>query len=118
MCKATGLSTLRERASLPMDCSALLSGRHGRWRRPDRPYGRQAKACASMSAPACAACGDKEDGPLCNLYSVMKGQQAIRELARALRDRTGNLPPLYGIFPDYFAPIVRKDRKSTRLTSS
>jgi hypothetical protein len=23
-----------------------------------------------MSAPACAACGDKEDGPLCNLYSV------------------------------------------------
>jgi hypothetical protein len=38
---------------------------------------------------------------LCNLYSVTKGQQAIRELARAMRDRTGNLPPLYGIFPDY-----------------
>ena len=34
---------------------------------------------------------------MCNLYSVTKGQQAIRELARALRDRTGNLPPLYGI---------------------
>jgi putative SOS response-associated peptidase YedK len=60
-----------------------------------------------MSAPACAACGDKEDGHLCNLYSVTKGQQAIRELARAMRDRTGNLPPLYGIFPDYSAPIVR-----------
>jgi hypothetical protein len=37
---------------------------------------------------------------LCNLYSVTKGQQAIRELAGAMRDRTGNLPPLYGIFPD------------------
>jgi hypothetical protein len=59
-----------------------------------------------MSALACAACGDKEDGPLCNLYSVTKGQQAIRELAGAMRDRTGNLPPLYGIFPDYSAPIV------------
>jgi hypothetical protein len=60
-----------------------------------------------MSAPACAACGDKEDEPLCNLYSVTKGQQAIRELARAMRDWTGNLPPLYGIFPDYLAPIVK-----------
>jgi hypothetical protein len=36
---------------------------------------------------------------LCNLYSVTKGQQAIRELAGAMRDRTGNLPPLPGIFP-------------------
>src|SRR5580704_5070592 len=67
------------------------------------------------SAPACAACGDKEDGPLCNLYSVTKGQQAIRELAGAMRDRTGNLPPLYGIFPDYFAPIVRNQPKGREL---
>jgi hypothetical protein len=44
---------------------------------------------------------------LCNLYSVTKGQQAIRELAGAMRDRTGNLPPLPGIFPDYAAAIVR-----------
>jgi putative SOS response-associated peptidase YedK len=44
---------------------------------------------------------------LCNLYSVTKGQQAIRELAGAMRDRTGNLPPLYGVFPDYSAPIAR-----------
>ena len=61
-----------ERVSFPMDCSAFSSGRHGRWRRLDRPYGRRAKACASISALACAACGDKEDGPLCNLYSVTK----------------------------------------------
>jgi putative SOS response-associated peptidase YedK len=44
---------------------------------------------------------------MCNLYAVTKGQQAIRELTRAMLDRTGNLPPLPGIFPDYSAPIVR-----------
>src|ERR1700684_4068891 len=44
---------------------------------------------------------------MCNLYSVTKGQTAIIELTRALRDRTGNLPPMPGVFPDYLAPIVR-----------
>ncbi|MBC7506650.1 MAG: SOS response-associated peptidase family protein [Sandarakinorhabdus sp.] len=44
---------------------------------------------------------------MCNLYSVTKGQQAIRDLSRAMRDTTGNLPQLPGIFPDYAAPIVR-----------
>ena len=44
---------------------------------------------------------------LCNLYSVTKGQQALREFADNTRDRKGHLPPLYGIFPDYAAPIVR-----------
>lgn len=44
---------------------------------------------------------------LCNLYSLTKGQQAILQLSRAMRDTTGNLPPLPGIFPDYPAPIVR-----------
>ena len=44
---------------------------------------------------------------MCNLYAMTKGQQAIRDLARAMRDTTGNLPPLPGIFPDYPAPIVR-----------
>jgi len=44
---------------------------------------------------------------MCNLYSFTKGQQAIRDLARALLDRTGNLPPMPGIYPDYPAPIVR-----------
>lgn len=43
---------------------------------------------------------------MCNLYSMSKGQQAIRELAGAMRDTTGNLPMLPGIFPDYAAPIV------------
>jgi putative SOS response-associated peptidase YedK len=44
---------------------------------------------------------------MCNLYSLTKGQQAIIALARAMNDRTGNLPPMPGIFPDYPAPIVR-----------
>ena len=44
---------------------------------------------------------------MCNLYSQTKGQEAIRSLARVLRDVTGNLPPMPGIFPDYPAPIVR-----------
>jgi hypothetical protein len=44
---------------------------------------------------------------MCNLYSQTKGQEAIRSLARVMRDVTGNLPPMPGIFPDYPAPIVR-----------
>jgi putative SOS response-associated peptidase YedK len=44
---------------------------------------------------------------MCNLYSITKGPQAIRDFARAMRDRTGNLPPIPGVFPDYFAPIAR-----------
>ena len=38
---------------------------------------------------------------------MTKGQQAIRELANAMRDTTGNLPSMPGVFPDYAAPIVR-----------
>jgi putative SOS response-associated peptidase YedK len=52
---------------------------------------------------------------MCNLYAVTKGQQAIRELARAMNDRTGNLPPLPGIFPDYSAPIVRNQSEGREL---
>jgi putative SOS response-associated peptidase YedK len=44
---------------------------------------------------------------MCNLYSITKGQQAIRDLAQAMRDTTGNLPLFPGVFPDYSAPIVR-----------
>ena len=44
---------------------------------------------------------------ICNLSSVTKGKSAIRDLFRVVHDRTGNLPPMPGIFPDYSAPIVR-----------
>ena len=53
---------------------------------------------------------------MCNLYSMTKGQQAIRDLTRAMTDRTGNLPPLPGIFPDYQAPIVRNQAGGRELT--
>jgi putative SOS response-associated peptidase YedK len=46
---------------------------------------------------------------LCNLYSLTKGQAAIRDWFRARHDRTGNLPLFPGIFPDQTAPIVRND---------
>src|SRR6266853_87832 len=53
---------------------------------------------------------------MCNLYSVTKGQQAIRELAGAMRDRTGNLPLMPGIYPDYRAPVVRNQPEGRELT--
>src|ERR1700744_3700263 len=43
---------------------------------------------------------------MCNLYSMTKSQQAIRDLVSLWRDNTGNLPPLPGIFPDGLAPVV------------
>ena len=44
---------------------------------------------------------------MCNLYSITKGQAAIIAFARAMRDLSGNLPQMPGVFPDYPAPIVR-----------
>jgi hypothetical protein len=37
---------------------------------------------------------------MCNLYNVRTNQAAIRDIARAMRDSVGNLPPLPGIYPD------------------
>lgn len=52
---------------------------------------------------------------MCNLYSLSKGQAAIIEMTRAMIDATGNMPPLPGIFPDYFAPIVRNRPEGREL---
>jgi putative SOS response-associated peptidase YedK len=51
---------------------------------------------------------------LCNLYSMTKTQDAMRQLFRFKQDRAGNLPPLPGIFPDQLAPVVRLDRDGER----
>src|SRR5215831_1361608 len=51
---------------------------------------------------------------MCNLYSLTKGQAAIRDLFRARSDRTGNLPLFPGIFPDQMAPIVRRGADGER----
>ncbi len=59
--------------------------------------------------------GRRQGSAVCNLYSITKGQQAIREFTRAMTDRTGNLPLLPGIFPDYAAPIVRNQPDGREL---
>lgn len=51
---------------------------------------------------------------MCNLYALTKGQAAIAQLARAMRDGAGNLPPLPAIFPDASAPIVRTGEDGVR----
>jgi putative SOS response-associated peptidase YedK len=55
-------------------------------------------------------------GLMCNLYSITKGQHAIRDAVDVMVDRTGNMPPLPGIFPDYPAPIVRTGPSGRELT--
>ncbi len=51
---------------------------------------------------------------MCNLYSMTKGQQAIREFTRATINRTGNLPPL----PDGALRVVaRGERMDTGPTA-
>ncbi len=52
---------------------------------------------------------------MCNLYSLTKGQQSIRELTRTLRDRSGNLPPMPGVYPDTHAPMVRNSPEGREL---
>ena len=51
---------------------------------------------------------------MCNLYSLIKGQEAIRQLTKAMRDTTGNLQPSPDVFPDYSAPIVRTAEDGVR----
>src|SRR5580658_5240845 len=51
---------------------------------------------------------------MCNLYSLTKGQSAIRDLFSVKHDRAGNLPQFPGIFPDQMAPIVRRGRDGER----
>jgi len=55
---------------------------------------------------------------MCNLYALTKGQQALRDLARALElgpvsDQLGNLAAMPGIYPDGEAPIIGLARDGT-----
>lgn len=52
---------------------------------------------------------------MCNAYSMTKSQQAIRDIARVMRDAVGNLPSMPGIHPDYAAPIVRNGAEGREL---
>ncbi|GAN62518.1 hypothetical protein AA0313_1876 [Acetobacter indonesiensis NRIC 0313] len=52
---------------------------------------------------------------MCNLYSMTSNSQAIREIAKVLEDRTGNLQPLPEIYPNTMAPIVRNGTNGREL---
>jgi putative SOS response-associated peptidase YedK len=54
---------------------------------------------------------------MCNLYSMTRPQDAVRQFfpENPPRDRVGNMPPLPGIFPDYQAPIVRNTADGREL---
>ena len=54
---------------------------------------------------------------MCNLYSHTRSQEAIRAITKAMRDTTGNLPSMPGIFPDTQAPIVRNAPDGVRELS-
>ncbi|MER0240046.1 hypothetical protein [Fulvimarina sp. MAC8] len=51
---------------------------------------------------------------MCNLYSITKGQEAIREFTKTVTDSTGNLPSMPAVFPDMSAPIVRNGEDGER----
>ena len=53
--------------------------------------------------------------PVCNLYSMLKSQEAVRRLFDGLIDRLGNMPPLPGIYPDQSAPILRNAPEGREL---
>ena len=52
---------------------------------------------------------------MCNLYSLSKGQAAIREIASVMSDLTGNLAPQPAIFPDQSAPVIRQGAEGREL---
>jgi hypothetical protein len=54
---------------------------------------------------------------MCNLYSLTKGQAAIRDWFRAKHDRAGNLPLFPGIFPDQFAPSFATEQMANASSS-
>jgi putative SOS response-associated peptidase YedK len=58
-----------------------------------------------------------EDAFMCNHHSKTHNVDAIRRLFKIdpSNDRTGNLPPLPGIYPDYPAPIVRNGDSGREL---
>lgn len=52
---------------------------------------------------------------MCNLYSMTRNREAIRQIFRVDVDRTANQPPLPAIFPDQIAPVVRIGRDGGRV---
>jgi putative SOS response-associated peptidase YedK len=59
--------------------------------------------------------GAEWSDPVCNLYSELKSQEAMRRLFDGLIDCAGNMPPLPGIYPDCSAPIIRNSPEGREL---
>lgn len=51
---------------------------------------------------------------MCNLYSYTRNVDAIRQLARAMVDRTGFNEPSRDVYPNYLAPVVRVGEDGAR----
>jgi hypothetical protein len=49
---------------------------------------------------------------------MTRTQDAMRALFGVKKDRTGNLPPMPGIFPDYPAPIIRLAEGERKLATA
>ena len=52
---------------------------------------------------------------MCNLYSMTTTTEAIQRLVDEWEDAMRNIPPLYAIYPDYFAPIIKQRETSRTL---
>ncbi len=52
-------------------------------------------------------CDLGDPAEMCNLYSLRSGQDDLRTAFAIERDEAGNLPPLFGIYPNTSAPVVR-----------
>ncbi len=51
---------------------------------------------------------------MCNLYNLTTTQQAVLDWTRALRDLTGFNEPSRDVYPNFLAPVVRKDAEGNR----
>lgn len=54
---------------------------------------------------------------MCNLYNLTTVSEAMIKLRATWADYMRNTPPLYGVYPDYFAPIIHQagDARTARL---
>lgn len=77
-------------------CQVGLAGSRSPMNWPNLPALLELKPCATSTAS-------------------QKARLQFRAMARAMVDRTGNMPPLPAIFPDYGAPIVREGRDGREL---
>jgi hypothetical protein len=55
---------------------------------------------------------------MCTLYSLTKSQKAIRELAKAMMDRTGNMPSLWCLTTHHDWQFASRDKLALATRTS